>query len=59
MLIHYGLEYIVTGLWSNQAFYGCIVIGPFISSTSIIEFISDIITTNNLPVSQRKQLEGF
>ena len=49
----YGLEYIATGLWSNQTLYGCIVIGPFISSTSIIEFISDIISTNNLPVTAK------
>ena len=55
----YGLEYIATGIWSNQSFYGCIIIGPFISSPSIIEFISDIISANQLPVSQRKQLEGF
>lgn len=55
----YGLEYVATGIWSNQSFYGCIVIGPFISSTSIIELISDIITINNLPVSQRNQLQEF
>jgi AraC-like DNA-binding protein len=55
----YGLEYIASGIWYKRAFHGCIVIGPFISSTSVMEFVSDIIAKNNLPVSQRQQLDGF
>jgi two-component system, response regulator YesN len=55
----YGLEYVTSGIWNKRCFFGCIVIGPFISSTTVMEFVSDIITRNNLPVSQRQQLEGF
>ncbi|MCQ6275648.1 helix-turn-helix domain-containing protein [Bacillus sp. V3B] len=55
----YGLEYIASGVWNHHSFKGSIVIGPFISSISVIEFMSDIIATNNLPISGRKQLESF
>jgi AraC-like DNA-binding protein len=55
----YGLEYMAAGIWKNHSYLGFILIGPFISSTSIIEFLSDIITQNRLPVSQRQQLTGF
>jgi two-component system response regulator YesN len=55
----YGLEYIAAGIWKNDSYHGFILIGPFISSTSVIEFLSDIITRNGLPVSQRQQLAGF
>ena len=50
----YGLEYIAAGLWKNRSFSSFILIGPFLSSISIIDFTSDIIATNNLPVSERK-----
>ncbi|MCQ6278792.1 helix-turn-helix transcriptional regulator [Bacillus sp. EB600] len=55
----YGLEYIAAGIWNKADFHGCIIIGPFISSPTVMEFVSDIISRNNLPVSQRQQLEGF
>lgn len=55
----YGLEYISSGVWNHHSFKGSIVIGPFISSISIMEFTSDIIANNNLPISRRKQLESF
>ncbi|WP_251527504.1 helix-turn-helix domain-containing protein [Metabacillus litoralis] len=55
----YGLEYIAAGLWKNSSFYGFILIGPFLSSIPTIDFISDIISTNKLPVSERKQLQQF
>jgi AraC-like DNA-binding protein len=55
----YGLEYIAAGIWKNRSYHGFVLIGPFISSTSVIEFLSDMITQNGLPVSQRQQLAGF
>jgi AraC-like DNA-binding protein len=55
----YGLEYMAAGIWKNRSYHGFILIGPFISSTSVIEFLSDMITQNRLPVSQRQQLTGF
>ncbi|MFJ7974375.1 helix-turn-helix domain-containing protein [Peribacillus sp. NPDC096379] len=55
----FGLEYIAAGIWRNSIFYGSALIGPFISSIPSIGFISDILSTNKLPVSERKQLEEF
>lgn len=55
----FGLEYIAVGLWKSEVFWGSIVIGPFISTTSILELIKEIIYKNNLPISQRKRLEDF
>jgi AraC-like DNA-binding protein len=55
----YGLENIASAIWNNGSFYGCMILGPFISRTTVIEFLSDIISQNSLPVSQRKQLEAF
>ena len=43
MSIHMDLSILQLAYGATKSFYGCIVIGPFISSTSIIEFISDII----------------
>jgi two-component system, response regulator YesN len=55
----YGLEYLSAGIWKNQAFYGSIIIGPFLSTLPGVEFISDVISKNKLPVSERKQLQEF
>lgn len=55
----YGLEYIAAGLWKNRSFSGFILIGPFLSSIPVIDFTSDIIAKNKLPVSERKQLQEF
>ena len=55
----YGLEYMTVGIWREQSFYGSMVVGPFISSMSVIDLIKDIISRNNLPIGERKQLEQF
>ncbi|WP_428911073.1 helix-turn-helix transcriptional regulator [Niallia sp. Krafla_26] len=55
----FGLEYMAVGIWKGSSFLGSIVVGPFISSMSIIDLIKDIISRNNLPISERKQLEQF
>lgn len=55
----YGLDYMAAGIWKNASFFGSVVLGPFISSMSIIDRIKDIISRNNLPVGERKQLEQF
>ena len=55
----YGLEYMAVGIWRGQSFYGSMVVGPFISSMSVIDLIKDIISRNNLPIGERKQLEQF
>lgn len=55
----FGLDYVAVGIWRSASFYGSIVVGPFISSSSIIDLIKDIIVKNNLPISERKQLEEF
>ena len=47
------------GIWRGQSFYGSILIGPLISSISVIDLIKDIIIKNNLPIGERKQLEQF
>lgn len=55
----YGLEYIATGIYKNDTFNGLFIIGPFISSISILSFIQDVIVRYNLPAGERKQLEQF
>lgn len=55
----FGLEYIAAGIWKNSLLYGSVLIGPFISSIPSIGFISDILSKNKLPISERKQLEEF
>ena len=55
----YGLEYLAVGIWRGLSFYGSMAVGPFISSMSVIDLIKDIISKNNLPVGERKQLEQF
>lgn len=52
----YGLEYIAAGIGNSPCF---LLIGPFISSMSIIDRIRDIISKNNLPIGERKQLEQY
>ncbi|MGM0876222.1 MAG: helix-turn-helix domain-containing protein [Bacillota bacterium] len=55
----YGIEYISSGIWRKKTFYGSILIGPFLSSIPSIGFISDVISKNKLPVSERKELQEF
>lgn len=55
----YGLEYIASGIWINSSINGAILVGPFLSNIPSIEFVSDIISKNYLPISERKQLQEF
>ncbi|GAA0181381.1 AraC family transcriptional regulator [Clostridium sediminicola] len=55
----YRLEYIASGIWENRSFHGFILIGPFISVIPSRDFITDIISNNKLPISERKQLQEF
>ena len=55
----YGLEYISCGIWNDESFHGAVSIGPFISFIPTTESISDIISNNKLPISERKQLHEF
>lgn len=55
----YGLEYIATGIWTEDTLKGSILIGPFLSTIPVTEFISDCIAKNKLPVGERKQLQEF
>lgn len=52
----YGLEYLAASIGNGASF---LLMGPFISSMFIIDHIKDIISGNNLPVGERKQLEQF
>ena len=38
---------------------GAIIVGPFLSSVPGTEFMSDIIAKNQIPISERKQLQEF
>lgn len=55
----YGLEYIAAGVWKDESFNGFVLIGPFLSSIPTTDFIRDTISTNKLPISERKQLHEF
>ncbi|WP_043932015.1 helix-turn-helix domain-containing protein [Bacillus sp. EB01] len=55
----YGLEYVATGVWREKTFRGYLIIGPFLSSMSVIQTIKDSIAKNKLPISERKQLEQY
>jgi two-component system, response regulator YesN len=54
-----GLEFLATGVWCNEEYIGLVILGPFLSSIPSNEFISDLISQNKLPVSERKQLNEF
>ncbi|MFC3041886.1 helix-turn-helix transcriptional regulator [Virgibacillus xinjiangensis] len=55
----YNLEYIAVGLWKRGVFHGILLTGPFISGLSILDHMQDVISSNNLPIGQRKTLEEF
>lgn len=55
----YGLAYIAAGLWQEQTFCGSIRIGPFLSHAPVMDLVKDVILNNNLPISERTQLEHF
>lgn len=55
----FGLEYVAVGIWEGKFLYGTVLVGPFISSISTIDLIKDMMLNNQLPISERKQLEEF
>ncbi|MGM9950249.1 MAG: helix-turn-helix domain-containing protein [Lysinibacillus sp.] len=55
----YGLDYITVGIWRNDIYYGAIIVGPFVATIPDDAFISNVISKNNLPVSEHKPLLEF
>ena len=55
----YGLDYITAGIWRNDFYYGAIIVGPFVATIPDDAFISNVISKNNLPVSEHKSLLEF
>ena len=55
----YGLDYITVGIWRNTIYYGAIIVGPFVATIPDDAFISNVISKNNLPVSEHKPLLEF
>jgi two-component system response regulator YesN len=55
----YGLEYISTGIWKEKKYLGAVIIGPFLSNIPSIDYISDVIYKNKLPVSERNSIQEF
>lgn len=55
----YGLDYITAGIWRNDIYYGAIIVGPFMATVPDDTFISNVISKNNLPVSEHKPLLEF
>lgn len=55
----YGLDYITAGIWRNDLYYGAIIVGPFVATVPDDAFISNVISKNNLPVSEHKPLNEF
>jgi len=53
------LQYMASGIWDNSDYKGAIIVGPFLSSVPGTEFMSDIIAKNQIPISERKQLQEF
>ncbi|WP_455662810.1 helix-turn-helix domain-containing protein [Pradoshia sp.] len=53
------LQYIAVGIWERNEYYGAIMVGPFLTSVPGTEFLSDIITINKMPISERKSLQEF
>ena len=54
-----GLEYVAAGIWKHQSLDCSIIVGPFISSIAVLDFVKDVIVNNQLPVGERNQLEHF
>jgi AraC-like DNA-binding protein len=55
----HGLEYLAGGVWLKEVFGGCILVGPLISSLSVVELVRETIVSQQLPVAERKMLEQF
>ncbi|MGG1519497.1 helix-turn-helix transcriptional regulator [Paenibacillus oryzisoli] len=55
----YGLEYIASAVWREGQYGGFLLVGPYLSGMPDSDWISDIIVRNQLPVSERKQLQAF
>src|SRR5699024_12237402 len=54
----YGIEYIAAGIYKSDGYIGAMIIGPFISRISILDFVQEVIAENNLPVGERKELDN-
>ena len=53
------LQYIASSIWDNGDYKGAIIVGPFLTSVPGTELISDIITKNQIPISEIKPLQEF
>ena len=53
------LEYVIVGVWRDEQYRGSIVVGPFLSEYPSDTMISQIISLNKLPISERKQYKDF
>ena len=56
---NYRLQYIATGIWENDDYIGAILAGPFLSNIPERDFISRIISDNQISINERRQLEEF
>lgn len=55
----YILEFVACGVWKCNDFAGSVVAGPFISSIPDADFVSGVICSNSIPISERKPLKDF
>jgi two-component system response regulator YesN len=53
------LECIFAGIWKDDQYVGAVMVGPFLSDLPSELFISQIISSENLPISYRKQYQDF
>lgn len=55
----FGLQYMAAGIWEENHYVGAIMVGPFLSSVPGTDFVSEMISANQLPISERRQLQEF
>lgn len=55
----FGLEYIAVGYWQQEKLHGYYLVGPFLSTIPGSDWLNQIIMLNNLPISERNQLQAF
>ena len=53
------LEYVIAGIWRDEQYRGTVVVGPFLSDFPSDLFLSQIISSHNLPISERKRYKDF
>lgn len=53
------LECIFAGIWKDDQYTGTVMVGPFLSDLPSDLFISQIISSQSLPISDRKQYQDF